>query len=297
MNLDFHCRLIYKMNALIIRFGELSLKGKNRAFFVRRLIKNISAALSAEGLKAKIEQKRHRIVLMFQEGMEAAVPILQRVFGISSLSLVEIVGTDILENAVLRYVKSLGKAESFRVTVQRLSKKFPMTSVELERHLGALVQEQTNWPVNLSKPGLTLRVEIWEGDTAVLFTEKIPGAGGLPVGVEGKVICLTGSGQERDLVTAWLCLKRGCEIALAGNEEVLAECLKRHAYGSNIKTHTLTSPEELSKLLETLHAKGIATGASASDYPELQEDLFILAPLTGFSNEEIRELADRIRQG
>lgn len=289
---------------LLVRFGELNLKGKNRQFFVRRLVKNIKDALTVEKVDLqKIRQQRHRLSLHFSKQVELgrAVPILQRVFGISSLSPVETIGIGMaeIEQAVKRYAGELShpKQTSFRITVQRLNKKFSMTSIELERHLGTLVQKETGWKVNLTAPDVTIRLEI---DTAVaLFTEKLAGAGGLPVGVEGKVLCLIGETKERDLVAAHSCLKRGCEIALVSIGEVkhlaaLKETLQRFAYGSALDTYTVRDTSKLEALMEKLGARGVATGAPAAAYLELPEEIFILAPLVGLSDKKITEEAQRL---
>lgn len=289
---------------LLVRFGEINLKGKNRQFFVRRLVKNIRAALAVEDVALqKLEQQRHRLGLHFskEEELRHAVPVLQRVFGISSLSPVEMLGTEMkeIEEAVKRYAKglSLPRQTSFRITVQRLSKAFPLTSIELERHLGALVQKETDWKVNLTAPDVVIRLEI---DKAVaLFTEKLAGAGGLPVGVEGKVLCLIGDGKERDLVAAHSCLKRGCEISLvtvgkAKQLSTMEKTLQRFSYGSALESYTVRDASKLAALMEKLGARGIASGASIAAYPELPEEIFVLAPLVGMSEREITEAAQQL---
>ncbi len=289
---------------LLVRFGELSLKGKNRQFFVRRLVKNIRDALCREGVPPLgFEQQRHRLSLHFQSEPELrrAVPVLQRVFGISSLSPVELIGAEIgeIEKAVKRYAgeMSLPKQTAFRITVQRLSKCFPLTSIELERHLGALVQKETGWKVNLTAPDVAIHLEI--DKAAVLFTEKIPGAGGLPVGIEGKVLCLIGRGQARDFLAAYSCLKRGCETGLVAvgkskRAAALEKALRRFSYGSALGSYSVSDTSKLPALMKRLGARGIATGASAEAYPELPEKLFILAPLVGMSESEVRKEARRL---
>lgn len=289
---------------LLVRFGELSLKGKNRQSFVRRLVRNIRDALCKEDVPLLgIEQQRHRLCLHFRSEPELrrAVPVLQRVFGISSLSPVESIEAEIgeIETAVRRYAgeMSLPKQTTFRITVQRLSKSFPMTSIELERQLGTLVQKEAGWKVNLTKPDVIVHLEI--DRAAALFTEKISGAGGLPVGTEGKVLCLTGRSRARDFLAAYACLKRGCEIGLVtvgGSRQpaALEKALGRFAYGSTLGSYSVRDAGELAMLMKELGALGIATGASAEAYPELPERLFVLAPLVGMSESEVRKEARRL---
>ena len=99
-------------------------------------------------------------------------------------------------------------AASFRVTARRADKRFPVPSPAIEREVGRRVQEATGWPVNLSAPAVTIRVEVLTAD-AFFYFEREPGAGGLPSGTSGKVMCLLSGGIDSP-VAAWRLIRRGC---------------------------------------------------------------------------------------
>jgi thiamine biosynthesis protein ThiI len=101
--------------------------------------------------------------------------------------------------------------ESFRITVQRSDKRYPSTSLEMERSLGADVKAASGARVDLTNPEKTFQVEITPKG-AYLHTERINGAGGLPVGVSGRVVCLLSGGIDSP-VAAWRTLSRGCQVS------------------------------------------------------------------------------------
>jgi thiamine biosynthesis protein ThiI len=97
---------------------------------------------------------------------------------------------------------------SFRIAARRADKRFPIPSPDLERDLGRRVQQATGWPVNLSRPERVIRVEVLTNDAFVYF-DKESGAGGLPIGTGGKVMCLISGGIDSP-VAAWRLIRRGC---------------------------------------------------------------------------------------
>jgi thiamine biosynthesis protein ThiI len=100
---------------------------------------------------------------------------------------------------------------SFRVTARRADKRFPVPTPSIEREVGRCVQAATGWPVNLSHPEVTIRIEVLTSD-AFFFFEKHTGTGGLPVGTSGKVMCLLSGGIDSP-VAAWRLIRRGCRAA------------------------------------------------------------------------------------
>ena len=99
---------------------------------------------------------------------------------------------------------------SFAVRCTRSDKRFPMTSPQVEREVGAFVQQRTGWPVDLGQPGLTVTVLI-DADGLYFWTRKVPGPGGLPVGVSGRALCLFSGGIDSP-VAGWHMLKRGMRL-------------------------------------------------------------------------------------
>jgi thiamine biosynthesis protein ThiI len=106
---------------------------------------------------------------------------------------------------------ALGRhAESFRVTARRADKRFPLPSPEIERRVGAQVQQATGWPVNLSAPAVVIRIEVLT-DEAFFFIDRERGTGGLPIGTGGKALALLSGGIDSP-VAAWRIIRRGCRV-------------------------------------------------------------------------------------
>ena len=122
---------------------------------------------------------------------------------------------DIIENQVSSMSKAIKKGETFRISVQRVDKKFPIGSLELEKQLGQAVVDKTGREVDLDNPCNTFYLELIE-NKAYLFSEKINGYGGLPVGSSGHVVCLLSTGIDSP-VAAWMAMKRGCSTTFVFN--------------------------------------------------------------------------------
>jgi thiamine biosynthesis protein ThiI len=192
--------------------SEISLKGGNRRWFERILTENVRKALSDLPV-ALVERPAWRVLITFGEPVDFAEVVrrLGTVFGIGGMMAVEQVGhtMDDLKAHVEPLLENLSPG-SFAIRCQRSAKRFPMTSPEVERQLGAFVQERTGWPVDLGKPDLVIHVLV---DEKGLFTwtRKVPGPGGLPVGVGGRATCLISGGIDSP-VAAYLLMKRGMRL-------------------------------------------------------------------------------------
>jgi len=199
-------------SAVVARLGEITLKGKNRPFFIRRLVRNIRRATRDLDIRG-LSWGPNRVLL--DPGPALDWPELRdrlrRVFGVQNFSLCRVVPWDVdrIRAGVLEMAaeRSFG---SFRVTVQRSDKRFPATSQELERELGAAVQAASGARVDLSNAEANLQVEIMP-DGAYLHTERVEGAGGLPVGVTGRVVAMLSGGIDSP-VAAWRVMSRGCDV-------------------------------------------------------------------------------------
>jgi len=192
--------------------SEISLKGGNRKWFERTLTENIRKALSDLPVD-RIERPAWRVLISFTEPVPFAEAArrLATVFGLGAMMAVEFAGATIddLEALLGPRLNEL-EAESFAVRCLRSDKRFPLTSPEVERRVGTFVQERTEWPVDLRNPDLTIHVLI---DEKGLFTwtHRIPGPGGLPVGVGGRASCLISGGIDSP-VAAYLMMKRGMRL-------------------------------------------------------------------------------------
>lgn len=205
--------------ALLVRFGEISLKGKNRSFFVNKLVENIENALRETG-NFQIEKSYGRIYLYIEDNPEVYIEKLKLIPGIVSISPVAITELDlekIKELALEIFAYSVKEyPTSFKVETSRPNKDFPLTSPEISREVGAHLLMNINagkpgrLTVDVHEPDHLLSLEIRK-DKALVYTESIPGIGGLPVGTSGKGLLLLSGGIDSP-VAGWLSLKRGMTL-------------------------------------------------------------------------------------
>lgn len=200
------------MDSALIRYHEIALKKGNRQYFTELLKRNVLAAVRDLGTK-EIRSLPARLLLTFKTDVPEAALVerLRGVFGIANFSLVERVERDV-EILRARVLGSLDgrRFDSFRIETQRGDKTFPLTSPEINRRLGAAVQEKSAARVDLENPQFTVTVEILPRDAFFGF-DKIAGAGGLPVGASGRVAALISGGFDSP-VAAYRMMQRGCRI-------------------------------------------------------------------------------------
>ncbi len=198
------------MDLILIRYGEIALKGANRRRFERTLEENIRAFLKKEGISFRgVSSKRSRIFIYSPSNL----PDLSKVLGIVSYSPAwEFSSLQEVKEFLKQQEEIFKNASSFRITASRADKNYPLTSPEIERELGSVVYEKFSLPVNLKEPQVNVGVEYIDEFFYVYF-EKIPGWGGLPVGVSGKLVALLSGGLDSP-VAAFLMMKRGAELIL-----------------------------------------------------------------------------------
>ncbi|MDD6674843.1 MAG: tRNA 4-thiouridine(8) synthase ThiI [Lactimicrobium massiliense] len=200
-----------KYDTVLIRYGELSTKGKNRKDFIRRLDRNIRYMLrDFKDLQYKRTYDRIYIKLQDEDPEEIAER-LKKVFGISSFSFTERVDSDIdaITARCLEIAKETDK-KTFKMLTKRHDKTFPMVSDAVNRHIAGVILDNTDLQVDVHNPQLLIRVEIHENDTYIT-SDKIPGAGGYPAGINGKVLLLLSGGIDSP-VAAYELMKRGIEV-------------------------------------------------------------------------------------
>jgi len=188
-------------HVIVLRYHEIALKGRNRPFFVRRLVDNILRATA--GLPVgSIARASARLLLPLADvaAWPEARARLARVFGLANLSLAHEValGGDAdaaLERLGATIVERLGAVSvpSFRVQTKRADKRFPLPSPEVSRRLGHVIQAAIRSRVDLEHAAVTVAVDILPG-RAFFSLEKVAGAGGLPVGTSGRVLALLSGG-------------------------------------------------------------------------------------------------------
>lgn len=203
------------MRCAIVHYHELALKGRNRDYFEQRLVRNIQTALKDLGVK-RVENLRSRIRIILPPDSKADVvrDRLTRVCGIANFSLAHLVPLDLADpnldelNAAIVAELRPRSFSTFRVTAKRADKRLTLTSMEVERAVGAAICNGTGKKVSLKDPDLTVYIELLSKE-AYYAVEKIQGPGGMPVGVSGKVACLISGGIDSP-VAAYRMIKRGC---------------------------------------------------------------------------------------
>jgi tRNA uracil 4-sulfurtransferase len=203
-----------KYDRILIRYGELSTKGRNRNKFIDKLKKSIKRALSPFPT-AEIEADRERMyVLLGNEKQEDIVAALKNIFGIQSFSPAVKLDKDVetMKKVSLDLVQNLYKpGMTFKVTGKRIDKTFELGTDQINQEFGShLLKNIEGLKVNVRQPDINLRIEV-RSEAAYLFCENIPGAGGYPVGSNGKAMLMLSGGIDSP-VAGFLSLKRGIEI-------------------------------------------------------------------------------------
>jgi len=200
------------MEIFNVHYGELSLKGKNKASFENRLKYNIETAL--DGIEyEKIERKETRIIIYLNEksNKEEIEKKLNKVFGISWFSFAYVIEKDLekVTKLILDYAKEHLNGKKVKIDTKRSDKKFQATSLDVNKKIGKEL-EANGIEIDLKKPEKKIFVEILNDKIIVSF-EKIKGLGGMPVKSSGKILSLFSGGIDSP-VSSWLMMKRGCEV-------------------------------------------------------------------------------------
>lgn len=197
---------------IMIRFGELSIKGKNKKDFIYLLRRNIKAKLLSQFSHFEIETYYdHLYIVFFEEDPYLMIKELQEVSGIQALSLVKKVDKDlnIIKETAYDLVKNKD-ALTFKLKVKRADKSFPLHSEEIIRQVAKEILTKTKLSVDVHLPDLPLNIEIRQ-EGAYLFLETFLGIGGLPLGSSGKVMMMISGGIDSP-VASYLLMKRGVSL-------------------------------------------------------------------------------------
>lgn len=243
---------------LLLKFGELFLKGKNKKDFENLLMENIKAKLSS--FKYKISYTLGRIVISDYELDDewAIVEELKTVFGLIGVS--KAVEVDTSEENIFAYASSISLSGTFRVNAKRADKKFSLSSMELERKLGEVIlTHNENLKVDLHNPEHIVYVEIRFNNKTYIYYETIKCAGGLPLGSAGKALLLLSGGIDSP-VAGYLMAKRGLKLEAVhfhsypytseqAKEKVIELGRKLTKYCDEIKLHIVS----FTKVQEQIH--------------------------------------------
>ncbi|MDD6435546.1 MAG: tRNA 4-thiouridine(8) synthase ThiI [Clostridiales bacterium] len=203
--------------AFLIKYGEIAIKGKNRHLFEDALVRQIRNALKAVEGEFKTYKTFGRI---FVEGLsdfdsEEVIEALQKVFGIVGICPMRKVtekNYDALKAEVLKYMDEVypDKHRTFKVRCRRVDKGFPVDSMTMNCDLGdAILTAYPDFKVDVKNPEILLEVEVRE--EIYIYSDTIPGPGGMPVGVSGKAMLLLSGGIDSP-VAGWMTAKRGVQV-------------------------------------------------------------------------------------
>ncbi len=202
---------------LLVKNGELALKGLNRSTFEDMLVKNIRRRLLASVGKFQFTKSQSTIIAEpAQEDIDfdQAVETLKKVFGIAAFSRAAIAEKDFdsIKDVALEYLgDELRQVKTFKVNAKRSDKKFPMTSPELCREVGAhLLRNIGTLSVDVHNPDIIVTVEVRDKNVFI-HGNQIKGAGGMPVGSAGRVALLVSGGIDSP-VAGWMMAKRGLQL-------------------------------------------------------------------------------------
>ena len=195
---------------VIVKTHELALKGKNRPWFMRRLVNNLRVATRGTGVQ-KVWQGHMLVGLTLRDEADwlAVSDRVKQCFGVAKFFKAYEVPLDLEKvKEALPPLLEERVFESFRMTANRADKRFPFTSEEINRDLGAYVKDFTGARVDLSKPELQIYLDVLPTGI-LLYFDEVRGYGGLPVGVSGDVMAMLSGGIDSP-VAAWQMMKRGC---------------------------------------------------------------------------------------
>ncbi|WP_089650516.1 tRNA uracil 4-sulfurtransferase ThiI [Halobacillus sp. SY10] len=236
---------------IMIRYGEMALKGKNRRAFEQKLQSNIAIKLRKYPNTTIKKTQGRMFVLLNGEKPHEVMKECQEVFGIHSLSFAVMVEKEEeqMKEAVMLAFHDARNARTFKISSKRTDKTFPIPSQELNPLLGGHILRQTeDVKVDVHNPDVEIKVEV-RHEGCYVTAQDYPGAGGLPVGTTGKSLLMLSGGIDSP-VAGYLTMKRGVEIEAIhfhsppytserAKQKVidLAQALSK--FGSRVKIHVI----------------------------------------------------------
>jgi tRNA uracil 4-sulfurtransferase len=249
-------------NRILVRYGEISTKGRNRKMFTAKLRENILQALK-DFPTISVSASRDRLhIQLGEENGEEIIPRLEKIFGIQSFSPVVKVAQDIEEinQAGLALVqKSFTPGKTFKVSARRADKKFSMDTNELNYEVGSyILRNMDGLKVDVKNPDINLNVEVRK-EGVYLSSEIYQGSTGMPVGASGKAMLMLSGGIDSP-VAGYLTMKRGVEVEAVhfhsppftserAKQKVIDLSKKLSAFSGKVKLHIVP----FTKIQQTIH--------------------------------------------
>jgi len=238
------------VNVILLRFGELYLKGNNRKFFENTLINNIKKKLIGEKFRFETTFGRYVISAYDVEREHIIIEKLQKVFGLYSLSPAIEIDADV--ETIKKHVAEINVGDkSFKVFVKRADKNFPVSSMDFAKDLGGVVLANNHKAkVELYNPEIEIHLDIRMNSKAYLFSQTIKCQGGLPLSCSGNGLLLLSGGIDSP-VAGYLIAKRGMKIdalhfhsypytSLQAKEKVVELAQKLSEYVGEFKLHVIS---------------------------------------------------------
>ncbi len=204
-----------KIDLILLKYGEIALKGLNKPLFERKLLDNIKSRLDRIG-KFSVRRAQSTVYvepLDESADMQQALKILEKIFGIVNICPVVKCEKNMesIAKTAIECVNELSpKGKSFKVEAKREDKKFPLNSPQIARELGGMILDGVEGlHVDVHNPDIMVNVEV-RGE-AYVYTSKVKGAGGMPVGTNGKATILLSGGIDSP-VAGYMISKRGVEL-------------------------------------------------------------------------------------
>jgi len=272
-------------NSILIRYGELALKGKNRIDFERKLVRNIKDCLKKNNNEFKaVHRKRGRLIIETDEKCDK----LKCVFGIASFSYAKKENFDIkkIKETTTILLKDLD-FETFRVSTNRSDKSIDCSSMGMNIELGQFVVDNFNKKVSLKEFDIDIGVEILDGNSYT-FIDRLAGPKGLPYGINGTAFALLT--DEKSNLAAYLMMKRGLKILTISKEDFDLSLLNKYNYGyKDLYLQKIKDFDEISELSERMDIFSMISSQSIHEIDDVGLDMLILRPLVGFSDEEMQQ--------
>ncbi|MEK6711175.1 MAG: tRNA uracil 4-sulfurtransferase ThiI [Nitrospinota bacterium] len=249
---------------VLLHYHEIGLKGKNRPYLINRLARRVELAAAPLGA-GPVRKLPGRLILELPEGADWSLvqEALARVFGLANFSLALRLPLEV-EAAAEAAVAMLAPlpVSTFRVRTRKAFDTVPIRSREWDAAIGARVQAERRLPVSLASPGTTVHIEALPAE-ALLYVEKVPGPGGLPTGMSGRVAALLSGGIDSP-VAAWRMLKRGCEVVFV------------HFHGAPYLSRA--SADKARDLARALDAYQLGSRLYLVPFGTLQQQIVLAAP-------------------
>ncbi len=287
---------------ILVRYGEIGLKSRNvRRRFEKKLISNIEDAFLRNKTECSVGSEWGRIYV-YTENVDEGVNVLKNIFGIVSVSPVIESSSDlndICKKSVDYSKKIIKKGQSFAVRSRRTGS-HPYSSMDVAVKVGSTILDSIkNVSVNLSNPDVEIFVEV-RNNKAYIFSKKILGPGGMPLGTQGKVAAFMN--DEKSVVAAWLLMKRGCDVIPVYKNKDIVDYIKiLEDWNNLLKPHILVSNnfsdqiQEINSFSRKTDAKAIVLGLTFSGFKKIKSSLPLFFPLIGLDDDEIKNMWQKIK--